>query len=239
MRRTDRLFELVQILRDGKLHRAEEMAARLEVSVRTIYRDMDTLRASGVPVEGERGVGYMTTGAVTLPPLNLTAEELEALNLGMAIVAEAADEGLRAAAESLAAKVDAVLPERVVSEAEAWKFNVYPFADAARGLGHMKVLRAAIKARQKLFVVYRRIDGARTERVIRPLHMEYWGRVWTLSGWCEARADFRVFRVDLIEEARALPELFTDEPGKTLGDLMAREDRQHGPGSEVSPGPGR
>ncbi len=226
MRRTDRLFELVQILRDGKLHRAEEMAARLEVSVRTIYRDMDTLRASGVPVEGERGVGYMATGAVTLPPLNLTPEELEALNLGMAIVAEAADEGLRAAALSLAGKVDAVLPERVVAEAEAWKFNVYPFADAARGLGHMATLRSAIKARQKLHLAYRRIDGVLTDRVIRPLHMEYWGRVWTLSGWCEAREDFRMFRVDLIEAARALPELFTEEPGKSLADLEAREKRR-------------
>ncbi len=222
MRRTDRLFEIVQILRDGRLHRAEDIAARLEVSVRTIYRDMDTLRASGVPVEGERGVGYMTTGAVTLPPLNLSAAELEALNLGMAIVAEAADEGLRAAAVSLAAKVDAVLPERTVAEAEAWKFAVYPFADAARGLGHMATLRSAIKARQKLHLAYRRIDGVLTERVIRPLHMEYWGRVWTLTGWCENRSDFRVFRVDLVEEARALPELFTDEPGKRLEDFEVR-----------------
>jgi len=188
MRRTDRLFDLLQILRDGKLHTAQEMAEDLGVSVRTIYRDMETLQMSGVPVEGERGVGYMATGAITLPPLSLTAQELEALNLGIAIVAEAADPELARAAASLGDKVDAVLPEQVISEADAWKFAVYPFANAARGVGHM--------------------------------HMEYWGRVWTLTAWCEMRGDFRVFRVDLIEEASALPELFTDEAGKTLADYL-------------------
>jgi predicted DNA-binding transcriptional regulator YafY len=218
MRRTDRLFEIIQILRDGKLHRAKDIAARLEVSSRTIYRDMDTLVASGVPVEGERGVGYLVREQITLPPLTLTPEELEALNLGMAIVAEAADTDLKAAAQSLAAKVDAVLPVATIAEADAWKFAVYPFADAARGFAHMPTLRSAIKARQKLAMQYRRLDGTLTDRIIRPLHMEYWGRIWTLTAWCETRDAFRVFRVDLIESVRALPELFTDEAGKTLAD---------------------
>ncbi|MEM9576101.1 MAG: YafY family protein [Pseudomonadota bacterium] len=220
MRRTDRLFDIIQILRDGKLHRAQDIAARLEVSVRTIYRDMDTLVASGVPVEGERGVGYMITEAITLPPLTLTAAELEALNLGMAIVGEAADPDLKSAALSLAEKVDAVLPTQVVAEADAWKFAVYPFADAARGFAHMPTLRAAIKARQKISLAYRSKGDVLSERVIRPLHMEYWGRVWTLTAWCELREAHRVFRVDLIEKAQALPELFVDEPGKTLADYM-------------------
>ncbi|WP_281994529.1 helix-turn-helix transcriptional regulator [Ruegeria faecimaris] len=218
MRRTDRLFDIIQILRDGKLHRAQDIADRLEVSVRTIYRDMDTLAASGVPVEGERGVGYMVREQITLPPLNLTPAELEALNLGMAIVAEAADPDLKTAAESLAEKIDAVLPTQVISEADSWKFAVYPFADAARGLAHMAPIRAAIKSRQKLRLSYRRIDGVLTERTIRPLHMEYWGRVWTLTSWCELRNGFRVFRIDLIETVLPLPEIFADEPGKRLSD---------------------
>ncbi|WP_037315973.1 helix-turn-helix transcriptional regulator [Ruegeria halocynthiae] len=218
MRRTDRLFDIIQILRDGKLHRAQDIADRLEVSVRTIYRDMDTLVASGVPVEGERGVGYMVREQITLPPLNLTPAELEALNLGMAIVAEAADPDLKAAAETLADKIDAVLPTQVVAEADAWKFAVYPFADAARGLAHMAPIRAAIKSRQKLQLSYRRIDGVLTDRTIRPLHMEYWGRVWTLTAWCELRQGFRVFRIDLIETVSPLPEIFADEPGKRLDD---------------------
>lgn len=218
MRRTDRLFDIIQILRDGNLHRAQDIADRLEVSVRTIYRDMDTLVASGVPVEGERGVGYMVREQITLPPLNLTPAELEALNLGMAIVAEAADPDLKSAAETLAEKIDAVLPVETIAEADAWKFAVYPFADAARGLAHMAPTRAAIKSRQKLHLSYRRIDGTLTERTIRPLHMEYWGRVWTLTAWCELRSAFRVFRIDLIEDMTPLPEIFADEPGKTLAD---------------------
>lgn len=221
MRRTDRLFDIIGILRDGKLHRAQDIADHLEVSVRTIYRDMDTLVASGIPVEGERGVGYMVREAITLPPLTLTSEELEALNLGVAIVSEAADPDLKQAAQTLADKIDAVLPTKTIAEADAWKFAVYPFADAARGFSHMPTLRTAIKTRQKLRLNYRRIDGTLTDRTIRPLHMEYWGRVWTLTAWCELRDDFRVFRVDLVEDATALPELFIDEPGKTLADFEA------------------
>lgn len=221
MRRTDRLFDILQILRDGKRHRAQDIASQLEVSVRTIYRDMDTLAASGVPVAGARGVGYQITEAITLPPLNLTLAEMEALNLGMAIVGEAADPGLKAAALSLAAKIDAVLPTQVIAEADQWKFAIYPFADAARGFAHMPTLRAAIRARQKLRLTYTSRDGKVSTRSVRPLHMEYWGRVWTLTAWCEMRAAFRVFRVDLIETATALPELFVDEPGKTLADYQS------------------
>jgi predicted DNA-binding transcriptional regulator YafY len=225
MRRTDRLFDIIQILRDGNLHRAQDIADRLEVSVRTIYRDMDTLVASGVPVQGERGVGYMALEAITLPPLTLTAPELEALNLGMAIVAEAADPDLKSAALSLAAKIDAVSTVQTKAEAEAWKFAVYPFADAARGFSHMGTLRSAIKSRQKLHLDYRRIDETLTRRTIRPLHMEYWGRVWTLTAWCELRQDFRVFRIDLIENATPLPQLFVDEPGKRLSDYKPDQEK--------------
>ena len=219
MRRTDRLFDIMQIMRDGKLHRAQDIADRLGVSQRTIYRDMDTLVASGVPIEGERGIGYKTSGATTLPPLTLNPAELEALNLGIAIVAEAADPELKAAALSLADKIDAVLPAQIVAEADAWKFAVYPFADAARGFAHMPTLRAAIRARQKLKLVYLSNDGGMTTRSVRPLLMEHWGRIWTLTAWCELRNAHRVFRVDLIQTAEALPELFVDEPGKMLEDF--------------------
>ena len=222
MRRTDRLFDLVTILRDGRLHRAQDLAERLEVSVRTIYRDMDTLQGSGIPVEGERGVGYMLTAPVTLPPLNLTLLELEALELGMAVVAEAADPELQNAARSLSSKVDAVLPDDRSAPKAGWGFAIYPFADAARGFRHMPVLRAAIRARQKLELAYRDEHGRETQRVIRPLQMEYWGRVWTLTAWCETRADFRVFRVDRIADLSTRPEMFVDEPGKSLADYLDR-----------------
>ena len=220
MRRTDRLFDLVTILRDGRLHRAQDLADRLEVSVRTIYRDMETLQGSGIPVEGERGVGYMLTAPVTLPPLNLTLLELEALELGMAVVAEAADPDLQKAARALSAKIDAVIPDDRAAPKAGWGFAVYPFADAARGFRHMPALRAAIRARQKLDLTYRDAEGRRTSRVIRPLQMEYWGRVWTLTAWDETRGDFRSFRVDRIEEVAARPELFVDEAGKSLADYL-------------------
>lgn len=221
MKRTDRLFDLIQILRDGRLHRAEDLAKKLGVSIRTIYRDMDTLVASGVPIAGERGLGYMATAAITLPPLNLSLTELEALHLGMAIVGEAADDELRRAAASLSAKIDAVLPEDRRTPPTAWGFAVYPFADAAKGFQHMPAIRAALRARQKLLITYHTDDGQLSQRVIRPLQLDYWGRVWTVTAWCELRSGFRVFRIDRIDSLRVLPQLFVDEDGKTLADYMA------------------
>ncbi len=222
MRRTDRLFELIQILRDGRLHKAQDLARALGVSQRTIYRDMETLQNSGIPVEGERGVGYMMTAPITLPPLNLTLNELEALHLGMAVVSEAADEELQSAAKSLAAKIDAVLPEDRAAPPNGWGFAVYPFADAAQGFRHMPALRAAIRARQKLRLTYTALDGAGSTRTVRPLQLEYWGRIWTLTAWCELRDAFRVFRVDRVEALDVLPELFADEDGKRLEDYLAQ-----------------
>jgi predicted DNA-binding transcriptional regulator YafY len=222
MARSDRLFDILQILRDTKLHTAGELADRTGVSLRTLYRDMQMLAASGVPVQGTRGIGYHLPPLTTLPPLTLTAGELEALNLGLAIAAEVADPDLKAAANSLADKIDAVLPQTATAEADAWKFDASPFADAARGLGQMPILRAAIKARQKLRITYTSRDGRVTSRTIRPLLLEYWSRVWTLTAWCEQRAAHRVFRIDLINTAEALPELFTDEAGKTLDDFNTK-----------------
>ena len=165
-------------------------------------------------------MGYRITEARALPPLTLSAAEMEALNLGIAIVAEAADPDLKSAALSLGAKIDAVSPSRTVAQADEWRLAVHPFADATRAFSHMPTLRAAIRARQKIELTYLSKGNRRTRRVVRPLHMEYWGRIWTLTAWCELRQAFRVFRVDLIETAQALPELFVDEPGKTLADYV-------------------
>jgi predicted DNA-binding transcriptional regulator YafY len=224
MRRTDRLFELIQILRDGRLHRGKDLAERLGISLRTLYRDMDTLIASGIPVEGERGFGYMMTAPITLPPLNLTLTELEALHLGLAVVTKAADEELQRAARSLSDKVDAVLPEDRAAPATGWGFAVYPFAEAARGFVHMAPLRAAIRSRRKIDITYSSPDQPETRRRVRPLQMEYWGRVWTLTSWCELRNDFRVFRVDRIRTLDVSFDTFEEEPGKTLGDYLAQMD---------------
>ncbi len=222
MKRSNRLIELMQILRDGRFHRAEDIASQLEVSLRTIYRDMDTLAASGIPIEGLRGLGYQITAPVTLPPLNLSMTELEALHLGLSVVGEAEDEELREAARSLSAKIDAVLPEDRSSAPRGWGFATYPFADAAAGFDHMPAIRAAIRARQKLNVDYLSAQGEETWRTIRPLALDYWGRVWTATCWCELSGDFIELRVDRIRTLSVLPALFVEEEGKTLADFRAR-----------------
>lgn len=223
MPRRDRLLDLVRLLQDGRLHRAEDLGRRLGVSPRTIYRDMDTLVASGVPIAGERGLGYAATAALTLPPLNLSLAELEALHLGLKVVGEAGEDAeLREAARTLSAKVDAVLPEDRSAPEAAFGFATGAFADAARGFRHMPSIRAAVRARQKLRLL---IPGdPAPERVVRPLRLDYWGRVWTLSCWCETTQAFAVLRVDRLEEALPLPHLFADEPGRTLADLHATFD---------------
>lgn len=214
MRRADRLMTLVQILRDGALHRAGDLAEAVGVSLRTIYRDMETLAASGVPIEGERGVGYHVTAAITLPPLNLTMTELEALHMGLMAVEGGSDAELASAAKSLTAKMDAVMPEDR-GRAPASSFAVYPFADAARGFQHLPLVRQALRTRQKLLVT---IERART---VRPLRLDYWGRLWTCVVWCETTKGFDEIRIDQITEMRVLPSLFVDEPGKSLADFVA------------------
>lgn len=219
MTQSDRLFDIMQFLRGGDIYRAQDIADQMGVCVRTIYRDIDRLVASGVPIEGSRGIGYRASNTTTLPPMTLSKAELEVLNLGLAIVIEASDPTLRAAAESLSEKLEAALPTQGVETADAWKFARSPFANAARGFSHMPLIRAAIKAKQKLQITYNSKGDRVTSRTIRPLQMEFWGRVWTVTAWCEARAAFRVFRVDLIQTTEAKPEMFVDETGKRLSDF--------------------
>ncbi len=176
MQRSERLAEIVEIVRDGRLHLARDIADALEVSIRTIYRDIDTLVASGVPIEGERGVGYLLREPVFLPPMALSLTELEALTLGMAIVQEAADEDLQAAARAVMNKV----PEHASNRRQApksWGFGVYAFERARDGFRHMPLIRRAIREGLKLRIAYRSLDEQHSTRVIRPLQTEYWGRV--------------------------------------------------------------
>ncbi len=222
MARKDRLYQMIEILKNGRLTRAQDMADRLGVTVRTIYRDMDTLIASGVPIEGTRGLGYRAVASVTLPPLNLTMTELEALHVGMAVVGDAGDDELREAAQSLSAKIDAVLPEDRSTAPAGWGLAVYPFADVARGFEHMPVIRNAIRARQKLRVTTS--QGTRREaQTVRPLALDYWGRIWSAIVWSETAQDFLTLRVDQITAMDILPQLFVEEDSKTLADFRARD----------------
>ena len=217
MRRADRLMQLVQILRDGTLHKAADLAAATGVSLRSIYRDMETLAASGVPIEGERGIGYRVTAAITLPPLNLTMTEMEAMHLGLTAVSASEDAELSGAARALLAKLDAVTPEDRTRAPQGTGFAIYPFADAARGFQHLPLLRQAMRTRQKVALV-----SQGQARTVRPLQLDYWGRLWTCVVWCETRRDFDDLRVDQIESLRVLPSLFVDEAGKSLTDYNRR-----------------
>lgn len=217
MRRADRLMKLIQILRDGTLHKAADLAAATGVSLRTIYRDMDTLAASGVPIEGERGIGYRVTAAITLPPLNLTMTEVEALHLGLSAVGQSGDPELSAAAAALSAKLDAVMPEDRTRAPTGYGFAIYPFADAARSFQHLPTIRQAIRTRQKLELTHQN-----QTRIVRPLQLDYWGRLWTCVVWCEKTKDFDEIRVDMVVQLRILPSLFVDEPGKALPDFNRR-----------------
>jgi len=224
MRRTDRLFDLIQILRDGRLHRAREIARQLGVSDRTIWRDMATLMATGLPVEGERGVGYILRAPITLPPMILTATELEALRLGVRLVAEGADEALAAAARGLAAKVASVTPAPTDAEADA--LFAQPGREAARAAPHLPSLRRAIKARERVSISYIDPDGRESHRDVRPLALETLGKVWSLAAFCEGRLDFRSFRVDRILAVTPTGERFPDQPGRRLADYRAQASRE-------------
>jgi predicted DNA-binding transcriptional regulator YafY len=221
MRRTDRLFDLIQILRDGRLHTAQDMARRLEVSTRTLWRDMATLIASGLPVEGERGVGYILREPITLPPLTLTPDEVDALHLGIHLVAQGADPSLGTAAESLRGKIAAVLPHSGRHQLEGDDaLYVHPGAEALSAARHLPLLRRAIRTAE---VVALRYPGPlEIERPVHPLVLEFWGKVWTLGAWCETRADFRTFRVDRMLGLRAAGRSFEPDAARGLAAYRAR-----------------
>ncbi len=219
MRRTDRLFDLIQILRDGRLHRASEIAERLGVSIRTIWRDMNTLMASGLPVEGERGVGYILRAPITLPPMILNAVELEALRLGLRLAAEGPEATLAKAARALAKRIAAVTPAPTHDPGDLFAF---PGPTDNRAPKHLPALRRAIKAHERVAITYIDPRGTESHRDIRPLALEKHAKISTLAAYCEARGDFRSFRVDRIVAVTLTGERYPDEPGRTLPDYRAQ-----------------
>jgi predicted DNA-binding transcriptional regulator YafY len=208
MRRTDRLFALIETLSDGALHRAEDLAQAHRVSLRTLYRDIARLQAAGTPITGTRGHGYRLSPATVLPPLTLTEDEVEALHLGLAILLQSTDPDLRATAEALTAKVDAALPETTRPDATLWQQAENPFADAGKGLSHLPTLRAAIKARQKITLVCTAMDGTVQSHLLHPQALHHHARTWVLSGYSETMQAAIQTRLDLITSAAPRPELF-------------------------------
>lgn len=221
MRRADRLFRIVQLLRSRRLVTAATLAEELEVSERTIYRDVRDLGLSGVPIRGEAGVGYALPRDFDLPPLMFTVDEIEALVLGCRVVSGWADEALDAAARGALAKIEAVLPPERRERLLRAPLYAPQWGDTATLRRTLGVVRGALREHRKLRLVYQRADGEASERVVRPLGLAFVPPVWLLTAWCELRGGFRNFRLDRAATATALDERFEDEPGRTMDDFLA------------------
>jgi predicted DNA-binding transcriptional regulator YafY len=218
MRRADRLFKLVQLLRRTRLLTAQRLARELEVSERTVYRDVRDLALSGVPIRGEAGVGYALAQGFDLPPLMFSPEEIEALVLGARVVHSHADPELARAADSALAKIEIVLPEPL--RAKVSHTNLYaPTWNAPPGLPALTRLRSAIRESRRVRFRYHDEHGQETVRQVRPLALAFWGRVWSMAAWCELRDGFRSFRVDRVSDLEATAS-FEPEPGRTLDDFI-------------------
>jgi predicted DNA-binding transcriptional regulator YafY len=227
MRRADRLFMIVQHLRGGRIVTARQLAERLEVSERTIYRDIADLIGADVPVDGEAGVGYVMRAGYDLPPLMFTRDEVAALVTGARLVRAWGGAAMARAAEEALIKIDAVLPEAERGRAAQLQVHAMATPEMTAPLrARLDALNGAVERAERLEIGYADSAGRVTERVIRPLGLWFWGKVWTLIAWCELRSDFRMFRVDRIARMTAL-DRFRPEPGKTLRDfyraLEARE----------------
>ncbi len=222
MRRADRLFQIVQLLRGGRLVTARMLADKLEVSERTIYRDIVDLQGSGVPVEGEAGVGYIMRDGYDLPPLMFTRDEIAALVAGARMVRAWGGLSMARAAEEALVKIGAVLPDakRPTVEATAIFAPSFEFVESQRET--LDVLDRAIDRCEKLAMDYTDAKGDATKRTIRPLGLYFWGKVWTLLAWCELREDFRGFRVDRIAAPVVDGSRFKPERGKQLVDFYRK-----------------
>ena len=218
-RRADRLLALLELLRARPITTAAELAATLEMSIRTVYRDIDALVATGVPVRGEAGVGYMLEAGYHLPPLNLTAEEAEALALGARVLATWSDGAVAGQAAAALAKIRAVLPasgqaglDRDIFWAPQWVERHAPKVDLLE-------LKRAAQRRRVLVIEYEALNGALTTRTVRPLSINFFGPVWLLAAWCQLANDFRCFRLDRIHSMMPTGATFRDEDGKRLADF--------------------
>jgi predicted DNA-binding transcriptional regulator YafY len=224
MRRADRLFQIVQRLRRKRVTRARELAEALGVSERTIYRDVQDLVLSGVPIQGEAGVGYALPRGFDVPPLMFTEEEIEALVLGARIVKAWADPGLQHAAEEALAKIEAVLPPRLRDLVPDATLFAPAFHVRAQLTASLTPLRDAVRRKRKVRFGYQDRGSKNSERTVQPLGLFYWGHAWSLGAWCELRQDFRNFRIDRMREVAVLDEGFVDTPGRTLTDFFHSYD---------------
>lgn len=209
MNKSERLFQLVTLLRSRRTAiTAEAIAEAMQVSVRTVYRDVQALALSGVPIEGEPGVGYLIRPGQHLPPLMFTADELQALIVGSRMVQAFTDKDLARGARSAELKIRSILTEPLQRHAEQQPYRI-PILESDDGLREVHgKLRRACEQRHKVRAVYLDEKQEKTERIIWPLGMIGWTGKWTLLAWCELRRDYRNFRFDRFEPLEQLEEQF-------------------------------
>lgn len=223
MRPADRLFQIILLLRNGRVVTAAALAEALEVSERTIYRDIADLVKSGAPIDGEAGVGYRLSRGYQVPPLMFTGDELEALVVGAKLVQAWGDSALGKAAAQAMARIEAVLPRALEERvgASSRRFLALDCLQPAPLREPMALLRAGMESGRKVAVSYRRADGEVSQRTLWPLGLVFWGHCWTLGAWCELRHSFRTFRVDRILAVELIAQTFDDRYGHLWRDYLA------------------
>lgn len=212
MRKASRLFEIIQILRLAKKPvTAAEIAAQLEVTVRSIYRDIVELQAMRVPVEGGRGIGYILRPGFTLPPLMLTVEETEAIVLALALLERTGDTGLRQAAKQVNRKIAAAVPAPLAATFSTNALHAWGSIAPTPHAVDLALVRRAIRDEQKLSLDYRDELGRLTERMIRPIALIYYSQTANIVAWCELRQAIRNFRTDRVEHCDLAEAFFAGE----------------------------
>ncbi|WP_404934223.1 helix-turn-helix transcriptional regulator [Nitratireductor sp. L15S-10] len=222
MRRADRLFQIVQHLRGGRLVTARLLSERLEVSERTIYRDIADLQSTGVPIDGEAGVGYLMREGFELPPLMFTRDEIVALVAGARMVRAFGGAAMARAAEEALVKIGTVLPEPERDRIARTEIHTPRWVVSDIEREAIDTLERSVETRDVLSIDYRDEAGRTSKRDVRPLGLWFWGKVWTLVAWCELRGDFRTFRIDRIATMTLAGRTFRPERGKQLADFYRR-----------------
>lgn len=231
MRRADRLFDIIQILRTAaRPVTAAALAAAFEVTVRTVYRDIAALQASRVPIEGAPGLGYVLRRGFDLPPLMFTTQEVDAIAVGVRLLRRLRDPKLQAAAQSVLAKLSVVIPEPLQSQLIAAPVYVSDGdAPSVTGLD-LAQLRDAIRDNRKLAITYIDEEGRRSQRTIWPIAIAYYVDATLVGAWCELRRDFRHFRVDRIQGSQLLEDRFPPDNGRLMAEWLAlRKERPDRP----------
>lgn len=221
MRRAERLFRLVNVLRERGVSRAADLAQRLEVSTATIYRDIAHLQASGLPIEGEAGVGYILRPGFDLPPVTFTHDQIDALAIGLAFVERSGDPALIAAAREARAKLQSALPDPDLGRLDDAPFRSLNRRDAAPSM--LALVRAAIRGRHVLGFDYTDAARGTSRRCVQPLVVWMLPEGWMLSAWCRLRQDFRTFRSDRMARLHETGDTFADDPQRGLDAFLATE----------------